>query len=108
MVNLISLRCSPANGQVVLDEAEVTDMQSQLDSQWEIVDGKKLRQSFIFDDFMQAMLFINDIAALAEDEGHHPDLHVSRINVLVELTTDSIDGLSTNDFILARKIEMCC
>jgi len=55
---------------------------------------------------MSALEFFNHVAALAEEEGHHPDLHlVGYRNVAIELWTHAIGGLSENDFILAAKID---
>jgi 4a-hydroxytetrahydrobiopterin dehydratase len=55
---------------------------------------------------MEAPGFFNRIAEVAEEDGHHPDLHVEGYrNVSVELWTHAIGGLSENDFILAAKID---
>ena len=55
--------------------------------------------------FMAGVEFFNKVAALAEEEGHHPDLHLEGYRqVAVELWTHAIGGLSENDFILAAKI----
>ena len=51
------------------------------------------------------MEFVNKVAAIAEEEGHHPDLTVSYDSVTVELMTHAIGGLSENDFIVAAKID---
>jgi 4a-hydroxytetrahydrobiopterin dehydratase len=67
--------------------------------------SKIISKEFTFADFAQAMEFANKIAALAEEEGHHPDLLVSWGKVKVELSTHSIGGLSKMDFSLAAKIE---
>lgn len=57
-------------------------------------------------DFMAAIDFFNRIARLAEDEGHHPDLHLESYRYAwVEIWTHAIGGLSENDFILAAKID---
>jgi 4a-hydroxytetrahydrobiopterin dehydratase len=54
---------------------------------------------------MAGVEFFNKVAALAEEEGHHPDLHLEGYRqVAVELWTHAIGGLSENDFILAAKI----
>ena len=54
---------------------------------------------------MAGIAFFDKIAALAEDEGHHPDLHlVGYRNVAVDLYTHAAGGLTENDFILAAKI----
>ena len=67
-------------------------------------DARWLSKDFKCKDFAEAMTFAGKIAALAEEEGHHPDLCVAWGKVTVELSTHAIGGLSENDFILASKI----
>lgn len=71
---------------------------------WEVVEGVRLVKKYTFKDFKEAMAFVGKVAAIAETEGHHPDLHISYNKVRIELTTYAIKGLSVNDFILAAKI----
>lgn len=66
--------------------------------------GKKIVRKFEFKDFVEAIAFINKVAAVAEGEGHHPDLHIFYNKVTIELSTHAVGGLSENDFILAAKI----
>ena len=76
--------------------------------EWEVVeiDGvKRLRRSFRFPDFKRALAFANEVGALAEREGHHPDLHVAWGRVTVETWTHKIRGLHRNDFVLAAKTD---
>ena len=74
--------------------------------EWELTQGKLIRRKYKFDDFASAMAFLQKVAALAEEEQHHPDLHLTGYrNVAVELTTHAIGGLSANDFIVAAKID---
>lgn len=68
------------------------------------IEEKHIERSFKFPDFAQAMEFANKIAVVADQENHHPDLHISWGNVRVELSTHSVDGLSINDFVMAAKI----
>ena len=77
----------------------------ELKSFWNILDGKKISKEFNFKDFMEAIEFVNHVAKIAEEEGHHPDIHIYYNKVLVELWTHAINGLSENDFIVAAKIE---
>ena len=73
---------------------------------WELLlDPPRIICTFTFPDFRNALVFVNKIGDLAEREGHHPDIALSWGKVLVTLFTHSINGLSENDFILARKIE---
>ena len=68
-------------------------------------DAKKISKEFKFKNFAEALAFANKVGALAEEEGHHPDLTVKWGKVGVELSTHSIGGLSENDFIIATKID---
>ena len=73
---------------------------------WELVEeGKKIRRTWTAKNFMAGIDFFNKVAALAEEEGHHPDLHLEGYRkVAVEIWTHAIGGLTENDFILAAKI----
>jgi 4a-hydroxytetrahydrobiopterin dehydratase len=72
--------------------------------EWNAVEGDLTKQ-YQFPNFAENMRFVNQIAALAEAEGHHPDLYI-QYNILdITLSTHVISGLSENDFILAAKID---
>lgn len=64
----------------------------------------KIERDFKFKNFKKAMKFVNDVADLAEQEGHHPDICIHYNKVNLELYTHAISGLHENDFILAAKI----
>ena len=72
---------------------------------WDLIEDRGLRKEFKLRDFAEALALVNRIGALAEEQGHHPDLHLSWGKVTVELTTHKIGGLSESDFILAAKID---
>jgi len=91
---------------IKIDEAR--NKLNQLKSKWKIIDGQKLQRDFIFENFVEAMVFTNEIAAIADDVGHYPRLKIHRQTVTVQLSTPAIKGLSEKDFILAGKIENCC
>jgi 4a-hydroxytetrahydrobiopterin dehydratase len=72
---------------------------------WTLDDeGKKISREFILTDFAQAMAFVNNVAAIAESEGHHPNISISWNVVRLELFTHELNGLSTNDFIIAARV----
>lgn len=72
---------------------------------WELaIEGKAIRRRFPFKDFMSALAFVQKLAPIAEEEGHHPDLMLGWGYVEVVLWTHSIMGLHENDFIMAAKI----
>jgi 4a-hydroxytetrahydrobiopterin dehydratase len=102
---LSSRRCVPCEkGTPPLPEERVNQLLGQVPG-WELRDGKMLRRRFRFDGFRESMNFVNRVADLAEEEGHHPDFYVSYNRVRVDLTTHAIGGLSENDFIMAAKID---
>lgn len=73
---------------------------------WTLIGGKALRKEYVMKDFMAAVRFIDALARAAEEEGHHPDLHLTGYRrLVVELSTHSLGGLSMRDFILAEKID---
>ncbi len=77
---------------------------SELDG-WSLVDDHHLFKSFMFPDFRTALDFTSRVGDLAEQEAHHPDLHLSWGKVDVEVYTHKIDALTENDFRLAAKID---
>ncbi|MGY8980574.1 MAG: 4a-hydroxytetrahydrobiopterin dehydratase, partial [Flavobacteriales bacterium] len=58
-----------------------------------------------FNNYLEALNFVNKIAYLSEDEGHHPHVHLNFKNVEVIIFTHKINGLHENDFILAAKCD---
>lgn len=92
--------CEGTKSPLVEDEVENMLMQTP---GWEL-SGSQIERTFRFADFVEAMKFANQITDIAEEQNHHPDLHVSWGKVRVELTTHSVGGLTTNDFIVAAKI----
>lgn len=66
----------------------------------------KLRRQFSFKTFMDAIAFVEKVAQVAEKEQHHPDIYIFYNKVQLELFTHAVGGLSENDFIMARKIDL--
>lgn len=64
----------------------------------------KITRQFKFKDFKQAMFFVNKVADLAQNQGHHPDIKIVYNKVGLDLFTHAVGGLSENDFIMAAKI----
>ena len=103
---LAKQKCVPCEGGTApLSEGDAKAFLSRMPS-WNLnSDSKKISKQFVFKDFAEALAFANKIGAIAEEEGHHPDLAVSWGKVGVELSTHAIGGLSQNDFILGAKID---
>ena len=85
-----------------LTDSEISDRLRSLEG-WEVRDSR-LVKSFKFKDFMSAVHFVDEIAPLAEAEGHHPDLQVGWGNVVVELTSHDAGGLTEKDFEVAARL----
>jgi 4a-hydroxytetrahydrobiopterin dehydratase len=64
-----------------------------------------IKREFRFKDFHQAMEFVNRVAAIANEQDHHPDLFISYNIVGVNLSTHKVKGLTLNDYIVASKID---
>jgi len=86
-----------------LQGAELEALHAQVPG-WQVVDGHHLTRNFTFPDFRSALDFVNRVGAVAEAEGHHPDLYLAWGKVDVKTWTHKIDGLTESDFILAAKI----
>lgn len=105
-MDLTKKKCVPCEGGTLpLKEEGIKTYLSQLKDPWEVIEGKKIKKQFIFKNFPAAIEFVNKVAAVAEQEQHHPDLHIFYSRVIIELWTHAIGGLSENDFIMAAKIE---
>ena len=100
-------KCLPCEGGVPkMTPAEAEAQLTKLTG-WAITpDGQRIRKELVVKNFMAGLRFFNEIAEIAESEGHHPDLHiVGYRTVTIEIWTHAIGGLSENDFILAAKID---
>ena len=92
------------SGEGRLDAAMIKTLLKQLPGGWSVKDGKSLERKFDFPDFQTALTFTNQIGAIAEEQGHHPDIYLTWGQVRLEISTHSAGGLTENDFILAAKI----
>lgn len=98
--------CVPCEGGIPpLTSDEVKTLLSQVNTSWNVIGNKKIEREFHFVNFVQTMEFVNKVAEMAEQEGHHPDLKISYGICKIILWTHAINGLSENDFILAAKID---
>src|SRR6516165_3528898 len=100
-MGLANKPCVPCRGSVPpLAVAALGDLKAQRAS-WVVVSEHHFEKNYTFADFQKALVFVNRAGAIAEQEGHHPDLHLSWGKVGVEIWTHKIDGLTESDFVLA-------
>jgi 4a-hydroxytetrahydrobiopterin dehydratase len=104
MMGLAEQKCEPCQlGTPPLSKEEAEAMVKDT-PQWALSEDR-IEREFEFADFRGSIDFINKVAEVAEEEGHHPDIYISYKKVTLELSTHKIGGLSKNDFILASKID---
>lgn len=100
-------KCTPCQtGAPKLTENEINTSLQSLHESWKVVEEnttKKLIRSFAFEAFTDTIRFVNAIAHLSEQEGHHPIMHVEFRNLTLAWWTHKIDGLHANDFIMAQE-----
>ena len=107
MNDLLNKKCIPCEvgGIEPFNKEEAEKYLAQF-SGWKLNEkATAISKEFKFKDFIGAINFVNRISEIAEEEGHHPDIHIFYNKVLLKLSTHAIDGLSENDFILATKID---
>jgi len=105
---LAQKHCQPCEGGVEkLTPQQVEPLLAQVPN-WQLSSvGNAIERKVTFRNFVSALAFINRVGEIAEEEQHHPDLHLTGYrHVKVEVMTHAIGGLSENDFILAAKIDL--
>ena len=105
MEDLKNQKISSHEEMKLLIEEEIKDHLSELKEGWEVLENQKIVKKFKFEDFVKAMKFVNKVAVLAEEEGHHPDITIHYNKVEITLWSHFVNGLSINDFIVAAKID---
>lgn len=105
MTDLATKTCVPCRGGVPpLKGSDLENLGGQLPA-WKIVNEHHIARAFAFPDFRQALAFVDKVGALAEEQGHHPDIFLAWGKVEITIWTHKIDGLTESDFILAAKID---
>jgi 4a-hydroxytetrahydrobiopterin dehydratase len=105
MSGLAEKTCMPCRGGVPpLNAEEIRPLQNQV-KDWAVVNNHHIQREFKFKDFKSALDFVNRVGAIAEEQGHHPDIFLAWGRVAVEIWTHKINGLTESDFILAAKID---
>lgn len=103
---LTQRKCQPCEG---LGKAMTKDEAAENLKQvlgWQMTpDAKGIFREYVTKNFMTAVRFIQQIAEIAENENHHPDIHLTGYRKLrVDLSTHALGGLTENDFIVAAKL----
>jgi 4a-hydroxytetrahydrobiopterin dehydratase len=106
MSDLAAKTCAPCRGGIPpLGSADIATLHAELGNDWNVVAEHHLQKEFQFPDFRTALDFTNQVGAIAEEQGHHPDIYLAWGRVEITIWTHKIDGLHESDFILAAKID---
>ncbi len=104
-MSLADRTCIPCKGGVpALKGQALSALQAEVPG-WEVVAEHHLHKAFGFPDFQKALDFVNRAGAIAEQQGHHPDILLAWGKAEVTIYTHKIDGLTESDFVLAAKID---
>ncbi len=105
MTELADKTCVPCRGGVPpLTGSELNALLKNIPN-WSVINEHHLHREYRFPDFKQALDFVNRVGAVAEEQGHHPDMLLAWGKVEVTLWTHKINGLTESDFIMAAKID---
>ena len=112
-MDLTKKHCVPCEGGTKPFTKKQAQEYLKMTKDWELLedlsDGgpMKIQRKFAFNNFQEAIDFVNKVGKLAESEDHHPDIFIHNYKkVDITLTTHAIKGLSENDFIMAAKINL--
>lgn len=101
----IPTKCTPCEkGTLPLNSNKTQSFLKTLQN-WTLIDNKKIQKELIFKDFVEAKYFLDMIAIIAQEQKHHPEILLNYNKLKITLTTHAIDGLSVNDFIIAKIID---
>jgi len=104
-MGLADQQCIPCRGGVPpLAKNRVASLLKELGGGWTVNTAGHLERAYDFGNFRDALQFANAVGAIAEEQGHHPDLYVRWGQCRIEIWTHKISGLTESDFYLAAKI----
>jgi 4a-hydroxytetrahydrobiopterin dehydratase len=105
MTQLAEKTCIPCKGGTPPLTGDALHQLSHQLPNWKVIDEHHITRAFTFPDFQKALDFVNRVGAVAEEQGHHPDILLTWGKAEITLWTHSAKGLTESDFILAAKID---
>jgi len=105
-MNELPTECVPCRGDLPpLTEGEAHELHAEHAPEWAL-DFPRLRRTYRLKDFRTALNWVLRVGELAEEQDHHPDIHLTSWNqVELVLWTHAIGGLHANDFVVANKLD---
>ena len=114
MSSLAERQCIPCRGDVPpLTREQLAPLLKQIDAAWDVRDVANERRGSVmllardyrFENFKDALQFAVRVGEMAEEQQHHPDLHVAWGKVGIEIWTHKIGGLTESDVVFAAKCD---
>ncbi len=104
--SLADKKCVPCQGGVPpITGVALQEWLGRLGGGWEIEEERRLRKTYRFRNFREALAYTNALGEIAEAEQHHPEITLSWGRVSVRIWTHKINGLTESDFVLAAKAD---
>ena len=104
--DLAKQQCVPCKGGVPpLAHEAIVSLLDRLGGGWQAAADHHLEKDYTFNDFAEALAFTNLVGAIAEEQGHHPDIYLAWGRVGLKIWTHKIDGLTESDFVFAAKAD---
>lgn len=97
--------CKPCEGGSPSLPKEKIEKLLAMHRHWQLVEDRKIVKEFKFNDFIEAKYFLDLVSVIAEEQGHHPSFTLVYNKLKVTLTTHAANGLTENDFIMAKYID---
>ncbi len=105
-MSLADMNCVPCRGGTLsMELPRARQMLGELSAGWELNRAGHLERTYLFKNFILALEFAGKVGAIAETEGHHPDLYIAWGKCKIEVWTHKINGLTESDFYLAAKAD---
>lgn len=106
-MDLKDKKCVPCHNYVPpLPQSEKEKLLSTLSNEWSFThEQSRIMRKFKFKNFKKALEFANEVGRIAEEEKHHPEIHLGWGHCDIEIWTHANNNLHENDFILAAKID---
>ena len=106
MSDLANKQCVPCKGGVPpLAGEALSALHGELGDDWRVVEARYLEKAYPFKNFREALAFTNRVGEMAEEQNHHPDIHLAWGRVRIVIYTHKIDGLTESDFVFAAKAD---
>lgn len=101
----LPFKCLACEGKIKALTKDETKKYLTMLSGWQFLEDKKIAKDFLFKDFLDAKYFLDLLAIIVDEQNHHPSFLLNYNKLKVTLMTHAVDGLSINDFIMAKIID---